>query len=181
MEDCTISETIKDIQIIEQKQYEHGEWKIDKIKVTHPFPLPKQMCIGIDPGTTNLGVCVFIFNQIITYRVRFKRDKNPVVRMVNTKNILSYLINYNEFDTKACVEGASYGDIYRQVELAEIRAACVFWSLEHGIDVKIAQPSEIRKAVLGNGNIKGKELWKGILSGDAADALVCCYFAGQTP
>lgn len=137
------------------------------------------MCVGIDPGTVNLGICVFLFRKISVYTIKLNRDKNPVNRMLNTKKILSYLIPYQEYDSKVCIEGASYGDVYRQVELAETRAACVFWGVDYGMDVKIAQPSEIRKAVFGNGTIKGKDVWKGILSGDAADALVCAYYAGM--
>lgn len=176
MEDCAI---FTPIEVIESKPYEYNEWKICKTKITPPLPLPKEMCVGIDPGTVNFGLCLFMFHQVIVYQVKLKRDKDPVVRMKSISDLLSHIINFYEFETKMCIEGASYGDIYRQVELAEIRAACVFWALQHGMDVKIAQPSEIRKAVFGNGTIKAKELWKGILSSDAADALGCAYFAGQ--
>lgn len=176
MEDCAI---LAPIIILDKKEYENNGWKVDHLKITPPLPIPKGMFIGIDPGTVNLGICIFMFNQVNVYKVKLNRDKNPVNRMLNTKHVLSFIVPYQEYGAKVCIEGASYGDIYRQAELAEIRAACVFWGIDHGMDVKIAQPSEIRKAVLGNGNMKGKEIWKGILSGDAADALVCAYYAGM--
>lgn len=169
---------MNNIQVINKISSSYGEFLIDEIEITPPFEMPKTMCIGIDPGTTNLGFCVLHKNLVKTYKVKLKRDKNPIDRMLNTKKILSHIINYQDYEVKVCIEGASYGDTYRQVELAEIRAACVFWALDHGMKVRIAQPSEIRKAVFGNGTIKGKDIWKSVLSGDAADAVACAYFAG---
>lgn len=166
------------IEILTKKQVVYEECKVEVIDITPPFPLPDIMCVGIDPGTTNLGICTLFHGELKTYKVKLIRDKNPINRMLNTKKALSLCVNYQDYKASACIEGASYGDVYRQVELAEIRAACVFWALEHGMDVKIAQPSEIRKAVFGNGTIRGKDIWKDVLSGDAADALACAYFAG---
>lgn len=166
------------IETLNKELVIYGGFKVEVIDITPPFPLPNIMCVGIDPGTTNLGICTFFRDMLRTYKVKLIRDKNPINRMLNTKKALSSCVHYQDYKASVCIEGASYGDVYRQVELAEIRAACVFWALDHGMDVKIAQPSEIRKAVFGNGTIKGKEIWKDVLSGDAADALACAYFAG---
>ena len=170
-------EKIKQLDVLFKNRFSHGEWVIDQVEITPPFVIPKGKFIGLDPGTTNFGICVLENGKCKTFKVHFKRDKNPVVRMVNTKNLLSYIINSYEYMNWVCIEGASYGDIYRQVELAEIRAACVFWALDRKMEVKISQPSEIRKVVFGNGSIKGKDIWKDYLSGDAADAVACAYFA----
>lgn len=167
------------MDILFKNSFDHGEWKIEQVEVSPPYPIPDGMFIGLDPGTTNYGICVLYKGKCKTYKVRSQRDKNPVVRMLNTKSLLNYIINYQEYTVNVCIEGASYGDIYRQVELAEIRAASALWALDRGMKAVIAQPAEIRKKVFGNGTIKGKELWKGILSGDAADAIVCAYFASS--
>jgi Holliday junction resolvasome RuvABC endonuclease subunit len=172
-------ERLSTLEVLFKNKFSHGDWIIEQIEIVPPFEIPKGEFIGLDPGTTNFGICILENNRCRTYKIKSLRDKNPVVRMVNTKNLLSYVINYFQFINYVCIEGASYGDIYRQVELAEIRAASVFWALEHKMEVKIAQPSEIRKRVFGNGTIKGKDIWKKYLSGDAADAVACAYFASS--
>lgn len=109
------------------------------------------------------------------------------MRMIESRKLLSSFWNYSFINTYppytfskkgVCIEGASFGDVYRQVELAEIRASAVLWSIEkfYPEDVFLVPPSKIRKKVFGNGSIIGKDVWKKQLSPDAADALACAYY-----
>lgn len=179
MEKDKISKTMNDITVVSTNKEIYGDWIVTKTCIEPPIHIKNtnDLYIGIDPGTTNFGIASLYRGYVDTWKISFKRDKNPVERMLEARRILAKFLTFFGVHTYVTVEGASYGDIYRQVELAEIRAACIWWAVERKIDVKIAQPSEIRKAVFGNGTIKGKEIWKKSLSGDAADALVCAYFS----
>lgn len=170
---------MNDLVIVSKNKEIYGDWIVTKTCIEPPIQLKNtnDVYIGIDPGTTNFGIATLYRCYADTWKVNFKRNSNPVERMLEARNILSKFLTFFGVHTQVTIEGASYGDIYRQVELAEIRAACIWWAVERKINVKIAQPSEIRKAVFGNGTIKGKEIWKDSLSGDAADALVCAYFS----
>lgn len=170
MNDLTVLYTNKEI---------YGDWIVTKIRIEPPINIKNtnDVYIGIDPGTANFGISTLYRGYVDTWKIHFKRKSNPVDRMLEVREILCKFLTFFGTRTYVTVEGASYGDVYRQVELAEVRAACIWWAVDHKIDVKIAQPSEIRKVVFGNGTIKGKEIWKNQLSGDAADALVCAYYS----
>lgn len=154
----------------------HGDWKIKQNNFLFPEINSKKMFVGIDPGTTNIGICVLYGGEAKTFQVVLPRNPNPVNRMKEAVSILDYVVSYSNRKVLVCIEGASFGDVYRQVELAEIRAACTLWAIEKATVVEIVPPSSIRKNVFGNGSIKAKDLWKNLLPGDAADALACaCY------
>lgn len=170
---------MNDLTVLSKNIETYGDWIVTKISVEPPISIKNKwdVYIGIDPGTVNFGISTLYNGYADTWKIKFKRKSNPVDRMLETIEILCRFVTFFGTRTYVTIEGASYGDIYRQVELAEVRAACVWWAVDHKINVKIAQPSEIRKVVFGNGTIKGKEIWKNQLSGDAADALVCAYYS----
>lgn len=68
-------------------------------------------------------------------------------------------------------------DRYRQVELEDIRAACVCWGLLHGrdLDIQIVPPPSIRKVVFGSAKIKNPWEKQG-LPNNAAAALGCALY-----
>src|SRR5512139_3582970 len=110
MEEYRISKVMNDVEIISQKTTLYDDYKIIEKFVTPPFDIPDKMCIGIDPGTTHIGLCTLYLGSVRTFQIVSPRDKNPVLRMVNTERVLSYLINYQDYKPKVCIEGASYGD-----------------------------------------------------------------------
>jgi len=179
MEEDTFSETMIELEVISQTTEIIGDWKVQSTEVKPPIPLENsnKMFLGIDPGTTNLGIAKIDFGRVHLWKVNFPRHKNPIERMLLTKTILNHFIHAYKYKNYVTIEGASYGDVYRQVELAEVRAACIWWAMDKGVEPIIAQPTEIRKKVFGNGTVKGKEIWKDKISGDEADALVCAYFS----
>lgn len=159
--------------------YLHGDWKIKQNNFSFPKIKSNTMFVGVDPGTTNIGISVLFNGEAKTFQIAVPRNPNPINRMKDAISILEYIINYKNKRIFVCIEGASFGDVYRQVELAEIRAACALWAIEKAELVEIIPPSSIRKKVFGNGSIKAKELWKNLLPGDAADALACSLYLIQ--
>lgn len=159
-------------------------WKIEKFNVEPPLPVTNYgTYIGIDPGTVHLGVAIIdassINIKIHLYEVTIERSKDAVERIQATKFILTdvFLGIYLIGNPKMIIEGASYGNNFRQVELAEQRATMVLWALEHGITPSLISPLSIRKKVFGSAKIKAEDKWKGLAPPNALSALACAYFA----
>lgn len=154
--------------------------KIKAFKVKLPIPINSfNQSIGIDPGTTHLGVAIiegYLDNPYIyAFQIEMKRDENPINRIRIVQDSLSECINWYHMPNYAVIEGASYYPPYRQVELAEIRTAAALWCLGKGFETFIIPPKTIRKKVFGSGKILPHEEWIGLPS-DATQAIACAYF-----
>jgi len=90
------------------------------------------------------------------------------------QKVLGRTIGYFDPNSIAIIEGASYGARYRQVELAEVRAAMVLWFHNYGIKPYIVPPATIRKQVFGHGRTKNP--WAN-LPDDVSAALGCAYYS----
>lgn len=119
------------------------------------FDLPSKMRIGIDPGTRNLGLAVIKpdVEYVALYRYILKRNKKALLRLLEVQQVLGDIIGFFTLNSKAIIEGASFFG-YRQVELAEQRAAMLLWFHKYGIEADIVPPLTIRKHVFGSGKIK---------------------------
>jgi hypothetical protein len=140
--------------------------------------------IGVDPGTVNMGIAISFHNVVILAQVFFEREKDAVVRMVAVQDCVKRVLNYILFEypctlSIATIEGASYGDRYRQVEMAENRIAIAQGLLNAGLDeVKIIPPLSIRKKVFGSAKLKAHDVWDNTeIPNDALAALSCLYYA----
>lgn len=154
-------------------------WTIQKINILPTtLAMPECTSIGIDPGTTNLGIAVLhpSIPIIELFQVKITRDKDAVIRIQNMYKILSNCINFYRPKAQVYIEGASYGDRYRQVELAEIRTTAIFWSFDHSFISHIVSPSSIRKSIFGSAKIKAHDYWTNIPH-DCAAALSCALLA----
>ena len=142
------------------------------------FPI-QNMCLGCDPGSVNLGLALihqYLSPYAELYQIKTTRLPDAVDRIRNIQYILSDCILSFSFKPLAIIEGASFGDRYRQVELAEIRASMALWCLDKGMEVSIVPPQTIRKQVFGSAKIKAHEQWKELEKyKDAAAALSCAY------
>lgn len=120
------------------------------------FPFPNEMRIGIDPGTVNLGIAVIKpdINSVKLYKIMLKRHKRALNRLLDVQRVLADTIGHFKPNSKAIIEGASYGNPYRQVELAEQRAAVLLWFHKYSIEADIISPLKIRKNVFGSAKIK---------------------------
>lgn len=136
--------------------------------------------LGVDPGTTHLGFAVldtcYSTQHCELFQIELERSSDPVTRMVGTGKLLSRCVNWYCSPSYACIEGASFGDRFRQVELAEVRTAVAIWAIDKEFITKIIPPLTVRANVFGNGRTKAQDVWTNIPS-DAANALACAYFA----
>ena len=152
---------------------------ITEYKVEPPFHISGHGTrVGIDPGTKNLGIALLYpeNKSLYLFKVKLERDDDPVKRMVDAQMALQSCIQYHGYDPIATIEGASFGNYYRQVELAEQRAAMALWFYARNFKVVFGAPKSIRKAVFGNGNEKNP--WDN-LDDDLAAALGACYYNGS--
>lgn len=165
----------------ENKADMFSKYKVHSLSVVSPIQ-PTDFCmhLGIDPGTTNLGIAVVDATlgtpEVKLWQIKLDRLDNPVDRIQQVQSILSMCMPYSYYNNMlAVIEGASYADRYRQVELAEQRASIALWCLSKGYKAQIVPPNTIRKKVFGNGRIKAQDVWTNIPA-DAANALACCYY-----
>lgn len=158
-----------------------GNPKVMRIQIVPPMEMNRKgIFMGIDPGTRNLGIAVLHTcngnPECILFQVMMERSDDPITRTVGVGKLLSRCVNWFCFPMYACIEGASFGDRYRQVELAEVRAASMIWCDTHEFKTKVVPPLTIRKEIFGNARTKAREIWTGIPP-DCADALGCAYFS----
>jgi len=150
---------------------------ITAFEIEPPFPIPERTKFGIDPGTVNMGLAVLHPNSAQLYKIKMIRLTKALDRMLEVQEMLTRCIGWFGFDPIAIIEGASYGDKYRQVELAEQRAAMALWFHGFDVDVEIIPPSTIRKQVFGHG--KTKNPWSN-LNDNLAAAIGCAYYPVNT-
>lgn len=136
--------------------------------------------IGVDPGT-EFGITIFPWQgHVLSLSGKLRDMPGELHRGYTTfhimKNILlDRLISVNH--TSVVVEGASFGDTYGQVKLAENRAGFCIGALEMQAMLHVVPPATIRKEVLGHGRVSGKELYFG-MNKNAADSIPMCLLAG---
>lgn len=137
--------------------------------------------MGIDPGTTRLGLAWNEQGKIWLAEVYLQRPKDPVERMCALHGFLSglgpYPLHGNPFPRSTVIEGAAFGERYRQVELAEARAIIAWWAKDFG-PTKIVNPISIRKGVFGTVKVRAHDYWdNNEVENDALAALSCLYYA----
>ena len=155
------------------KRIIEGANRITIYEIQNDFNIDK--VIGIDPGTTNLGVCIISGASCFVYQCKIPRYKEMLDRANNVQSLLNSILPQNLDGYCAVIEGASYAKNYRQVELAEIRAVVILLLNKYNIKAQIMPPKTIRKIAWGNGNIVnpyGKEF-----PNDCIAALGCALAA----
>lgn len=146
---------------------------------------PKILLIGLDPGNRNMGITIIPpswFGPIISVEIRMEPERDPVNRIFNIYQMVYQFVGKElpqeiRQEGYAVIEGASFGDKFRQVELAEARTASLMALSNLGLHINILPPISIRKKVFGAGKIKGENLWKHLLPSNAASSLVCALCA----
>jgi len=153
-----------------------GDYELTKITLKVPQQFDAYTYLGVDPGTVNLGLCGMDLDlgTAILYQIKQERDDTAVERIQKMRRLLQSCFTFFKPSIKMMIEGASFGNRYRQVELAEIRAAAVLWGLDHGAEVKVLPPLTIRKQVFGSAKQKPHEVWSELAEfPDAAEAFCC--------
>ena len=165
-------------EIIVAKNDNFEKMNKTKIKLLN-LEYKNQTYMGFDPGSVNLGLATIYPNtnegtmEANLYKVVLYRDDDAVKRMLNVRTVLSNLSLWYRWGCPGIVEGASFGNHYRQVELAEQRASIALWCNTRGMRVKIVPPKTIRKHAFGDGNLKNP--WSN-LKDDIAAALGCALY-----
>lgn len=148
-------------------------WQIQK-----PTPLPKGL-LGIDPGTTHLGIAYTCAEELWLMQVNLQRCPKAGERVQLMYRLLEEVRAWIEpYFFLGVIEGAAFGERYRQVELAEARAAMALWLMHHGHRVEIVPPISIRKTVFGSVKVRAHDYWDNSeIENDALAALSCLYYA----
>lgn len=143
-----------------------------------PINLTDTDFIGMDPGTTHLGLAWTGRTSILLAQIELDREGNAVDRMKNIYRILdeAFTPHPTREHFTNLIEGASYADRYRQVELAECRATMAWWTINRKGRSKIVPPLTIRKKVFGSAKIKAQDVWGDEIPPDALAALSCLYY-----
>jgi Holliday junction resolvasome RuvABC endonuclease subunit len=151
------------------------------IEFDKPIQDVKWQFIGIDPGTVNLGVARLdvptVKNEVYyanLYQIKLiERGKTVLERINSVLEVLEY-IGFPEFNKSVVIEGSAYGEQFRQVELAEIRAGMILWFDSRNAACQIIAPNSIRKHVFGSAKVHADEYWECLAKyPDAAAALSC--------
>lgn len=130
---------------------------------------------GVDPGTSHLGIAYINGHVARLLEIQTKRKDTTEQRIAYMWDMMNRLSNFNPI--MLVIEGASYADKYRQVELQDIRCGATTWAMNRSSDIKIqiVPPTSIRKTVFGSGKIKNP--WKEIgIPDNAAAALGCALY-----
>lgn len=77
---------------------------------------------------------------------------------------------FTEFKYNSAVEGASFGDVYGQVLLAEIRFGFTLGLIHSGNTPTIIPPQSARKRAFGTATIRGRDLFP-LINKNGADAI----------
>lgn len=173
-----------ELKILEQKTKETTLAKWTRYRIEPPKePTSPLQYWGVDVGTVNVGVAVIPYitdkSYIDLYQIEMPRWKDAVDRITHWQDVLGEMNLIIQGHCRMVIEGAAYGNPYRQAELAEIRASTVLWAYRLGMETRIVPPNSIRKYVLGSGKLKAHEVWYLKDAPDAVAALACAYYASD--
>lgn len=162
--------------ILGTKSYSLPEAKIEQFEIQPPMDVEK-LVVGIDPGTVHLGIAVSAPHRTsLLFEITMRRDDYHLTRMLSAQKILHRLMNFLDETPVVIIEGAAFSEHFRQVELAEQRAAISLWfSLHYGANVYEVAPSSILKQAFGNTKKRAYEIWPE-LPKNAAAALACSFY-----
>lgn len=148
-----------------------AELSVRRMLSYHPSFSHDLRVLAIDPGK-NFGAAVLGRNQIPLVINGVLSNAQPLREVAFT--LVKELIRMH-FPQILVLEGASYGDRYGQVKLAEIRAGFALGATEAGVEVKIVAPKTPRKVVFGSGDTQAMDVWVA-LNHNAADALCLALY-----
>ena len=138
-----------------------------------------RVSVGIDPGR-NFGITYISDIEILVYNGTMPSAPHDVYAEKAYDLTLEFCDTYclTKGDV-AIVEGASYGDTFGQVGLAEIRQGFRLALKHHGLEPITVAPKSARKVVFGSGNTQAMNIWA-CLNHNAADALALGLFGSMT-
>ena len=133
--------------------------------------VPSIGVIGIDPGK-NFGLVYIGPNGTRVMNGKFDDSVHPLREgAFHFIQSVCRLVH----PSLAILEGASYGDRFGQVKLAEVRCGFALGVSELGIPVEIVAPKSPRKVVFGSGDTVAMDVWVS-LNHNASDALCLALY-----
>jgi len=132
--------------------------------------------IGIDPGR-NFGIS--IFGEGMEPEVchgTMPAGKHYEYGILAFRMGQDLCKRYGDEAKIAIIEGASYGDKFGQVGLAEIRFGFYLGLYAAGADVTIVAPTSVRKTVFGSGKTQAMDIWTS-LNHNASDSLAILLYS----
>lgn len=157
-------------------------WELDLPDVLHVAHKHRTNLFGYDPGTIHFGIAWTNLNRVMLAQAELERAKDSVQRMNDLSAVLvalSLSMSWSLPHAVHVIEGASYSDKFRQVELAEARTTIKWWTdrMKPG-SCHILQPNTIRKQVFQNAVMMAHNYWDADdINYDALAALSCLYYA----
>ena len=157
--------------------------KIQHALANHSFT-GLQCAIGVDPGL-NWGMA-FVLGQnhlpfgkdLFTLTAYWGKIPHEEVEQNYFHKIRDFVKMWLPPKVPAkvvMVEGAAHGERFGQTQLERCRLGFYEAFRELGYNVEYCPPLTCRKAVFGNGRVKGKEVWLDC-NGNASDAAVLALF-----
>jgi hypothetical protein len=137
----------------------------------HAVQPEKTWGIGLDPGL-NFGLCIIRPGEIECWHGRVESSEEAYELAIKIKGMASQIA------TTCVIEGASYGDVPGQVQLANVREGFRLGLIHRGVEVLTIPPSKVRKGAFGHGRATGFDIFPE-LNHNAADAVgMALYAAG---
>ena len=141
------------------------------IEGSHPAFMSPTRVLAIDPGK-NFGMAFVGDTDAVVFNGVLPDVGVPLREMAF--NFIKMMCDIWSPDILV-LEGASYGDRYGQVKLAEVRCGFALGATEAGVEVKIVAPKTPRKVVFGSGDTQAMDVWA-TLNHNAADALCLALY-----
>jgi len=133
--------------------------------------------IGIDPGR-NWGCGILLDGNLMTYWGKFPKCELSTEYHIMASDFIHEWLPVDLPVQIVMVEGPSYGDMYGQVQLEDIRLGFFMAFKTLGYDVKYIAPQTARKAVVGRGRIKAPDVWLDLPNRNGADAAALALYGG---
>lgn len=153
---------------------EKSETKMKGVDILEPTPFinSRLRVMGIDPGKY-FGIAIVGGGG--TGQVKWgKMDDSQIPLREVAYHLIQSQIEIYHPDV-VILEGASYGDRFGQVKLAEVRCGFALGVTERGIPIQILAPKTPRKTVFGHGDIGAWDVWVR-LDHNGADALCLALY-----
>ena len=139
------------------------------------FDLPN--CIGIDPGR-NFGIGVLRDGELSVMWGKLPKCEKDWEYYNKAKMLVLSLFAADKFTDIGVVEGPSYGSIYKQPMLEDVRVGFLLGLHMVGVDADYCPPQTARKAVFGKGTTKASEVWLDVNSNAADGGALVLWKAG---
>ena len=177
---------IKKLRWLKGESESFESMKIQHATANHSFT-GLQCAIGCDPGL-NWGIS-FVLGQghlpfgkdiytLSTYWGKMPHEDIEQNYFHKIRDFVKMWIPPKVPAQVVMVEGASFGDKFGQTQLERCRLGMWEAFRELGYKVEYCPPLTCRKAVFGNGRIKGKEVFLDINWNGADAAVLALYGAG---